>query len=100
MFELYLNEVKEWNLQELIDVRWAAYDTKTIPDLGDWEENFSQVLFMYLSKYHSDMRWQIKLFKPAKDDPFKFSKQNFSGAKMHFFNVKEYNVIVYGANAE
>jgi hypothetical protein len=55
-------------------VRWAAYDIKTIADLGDWEENFSKVLFMHLSKYHSDMRWQVKVFKPEKDDPYKGSK--------------------------
>lgn len=61
-------------MQQLHDVRWAAYDIKTIADLGDWEENFSKVLFMHLSKYHSDMRWQVKVFKPEKDDPYKGSK--------------------------
>ena len=98
-FEMYLNDVKDWSLQELIDVRWAAYDTKTIRDLGDWEENFSKVLFMHLSKYHSDMRWQVKVFKPEKDDPYKHSKRNFKGAKMFFYNIQEYTVVVYGVNA-
>ena len=79
-------------------MRWAAYDIKTIKDKGDWEENFTLVLYMYLSLYHSDMRWQVKIFKPEQNDPFKYSKQNFKNAKMKFFNVKEYNVIVYGSN--
>ena len=54
---------------------------------------------MHLSKYHSDMRWQVKVFKPAKDDPYKNSKRNFSGAKMFFYDIQEYTVIVYGVNA-
>ena len=86
-------------MQQLIDVRWAAYDIKTIADLGDCEENFSKVLFMHLSKYHSDMRWQVKVFKPEKDDPYKHSKRNFKNAKMQFYDINEYTVIVYGANA-
>ena len=100
MFEIYIEDVRTWTLEKLQAVRWAAYDIKTIKERGDWEECFAQVLFMHLSKYHSDMRWQVKIFKPPKDDPYKNSKLNFKNAKMHFFDInEEYTVIVYGVNA-
>jgi hypothetical protein len=46
------------------------------------------------------MRWQVKIFKPEKDDPYKNSKQNFKNSKMTFFGVGEYTVIVYAVNAD
>ena len=94
-----MNEAKEYTLDQLTAIRWAAFDLKTISDKGDWEDNFINVLYMYLSKYHSDMRWQVKIFIPAKDDPYRSSKQNFSNTKMHFYDVKGYTVLIYGANA-
>ena len=57
MFETYLNQVKDMNNEQFIKIRWAAFDIKTVTDTGTWEENFPEVLYMYLSKYHSDMRW-------------------------------------------
>ena len=54
---------------------------------------------MFLSKYHSDMRWQVKTYMPEKLDKYRFSKRLFKNEKMVFFDVNGMNVVVYGVNA-
>lgn len=72
-------------------------EVRALTNLKDWaglREVQTKVLFTYLSTYHSDMRWLIRILDVKDPD---FNTINFKNTKMFYLDVNGVNILVYGA---
>lgn len=69
-----------------------------MPEYTPWPVWFTKALEWYLTTYHSDYRWIVKMYKRhRRDNPY--GTVDFRGSIMHIFNhaKSEWNFIVYGS---